>query len=203
MLKSLGITAASLFAIASAHASPILVDPTATGSNVDASVTASACLECFVDASLSDSLDSAEAWLGVGESFTFEFFDLTVGGLIGGELIEVDATLALASPAVLATGSGIGAFISFLFYYNGVYLDWSQPDAIDLGDGTLLGVAFENLFEFGVGNTFTVSATITRFDAAAVPEPGTAALLGIGLLVLWFGLRRRPGERPGFRASAA
>jgi len=120
MRRCLGIVAAGLLAFGSAHASAIFVDPTATGSDVSANITSSKCLGCFVDASLSDGLEEAMAWLNTGDSFALDFFDLTVGGLIGGAAIEVDATLALASPEVLAVGSGFGGFVSFLFVFNGV-----------------------------------------------------------------------------------
>jgi len=187
-----GIAAAGLLAFGSAHASPILVDPTATGSDVNAQITSSNCLGCFVDVSLSDDLDAAMALLDTGDSFTFDFFDVVVGGLFGTAEVEVDATLALASPDESATGNGFGAFASLFFVINGGYLNWIQPDSIDLGDGTFLSISFENLFEFGIGNTTTVSATASRLAVAAVPEPGTAALLIVGLLALWFASRHRP-----------
>ena len=177
MNRWLGIAAAGLLVFGSAHASPILVDPTATGSNVNAQITSSNCLGCFVDATVSDGLDEAMAWLDTGDSFTFDFFDLVLGGLIGSAEIAVEATLALSSPDVTAEGKGFGAFASFLYVFNGVQLTWVQPDAIDLDDGTFLSVSFEDLFELVIGNTTTVSATISRYDAASVPEPGTAALL--------------------------
>lgn len=204
MRKCLGIAAAAgLLAFSSAQASPMLVDPTANGSSVDATITSSHCIGCFVDATLSENLEPAWAMLDVGESFTFDFFDLVVGGLIGGAQIELDAMLALASPRGAAEGTGYGGFVSFLFVFNGVQLDWIQPDDILLGDGTALGITFEDLFEFGLGNTTTVSATITRFAVAAVPEPGTAALLIVGLLALWFAAQQGPAGRRRLSASPA
>lgn len=188
MCRLLGIVAAGLLAFGSAHASPILVDPTSEGSAVNAEITSSKCLLCFIDVSISEDLDGAEAALSTGDSFSFDFFDIVVGGLIGVAQIEVDATLALASPDESITGNGFGGFASFLFVINGGHLNWIQPGPIDLGDGTFLSVSFENLFEFGLGNTTTVSATISR--VASVPEPGTAALLIVGLLALWIALRR-------------
>lgn len=196
MRKWLGIATLGLLVFGSAHAAPILVDLTETGSSVSADITSSQCLYCFIDVSLSDGLDGAEAWLDSGDSFTFDFFDIVVGGLWGSASVAVNATLALASPDTSATGTGFGGFASFFFILNGGYLTWNQPAAIDLGDGTFLGVAFENLFEFGIGNTTTVSATISRYSIAAVPEPGTAALLVLGMMALWFASsRQRPLAR--------
>lgn len=198
MRKCLGFAAAGLLAFGTVNASPILVDPTETGSGVTAEITSSNCLGCFVDVSLSDDLDEALAWLDTGESFTFDFFDIVVGAFIGTAEVAVDATLALASPDVSAAGSGFGGFASFLFVLNAGHLTWIQPSAIDLGDGTFLGVSFEDLFEFGIGNSTTVSATISRQAVASVPEPGTALLLVVGLLALWFASRRRPAGRARF-----
>jgi len=200
MQKLLGIALVGLLAFGSAHASPILVDPTADGSDVGAEITSSNCLGCFVEVTVSEDLEEVMAWLEVGDSVTFDFFDIVVGGLIGTADVVVTAVLALASPDASAYGSGDGGFATFLFVLNGGYLNWVQPDLIDLGDGTFLAIVFENLFEFGIGNTTTVSATISRI--AAVPEPGTAALLLVGLMALWFGSRRRRVARPALAATA-
>ncbi len=207
MRKCLGIVVLSLLACSSVHAAAIFVDPTEDGSHVYASITDSKCLGCFVDAAFSqgdDGLEAAGESLEVGDYFSFNFFDLTVGGLFGGAEIAIDAKVALDEPvADSATGTGFGGFASFFFFFNGVQLSWIQPEAIELDDGTFLGVSFEDLYEFGIGNTFTVQATITRFDAAPVPEPGTAALLMIGLFALWFASRQRPAGRLRFGATPA
>ena len=196
----LGIVATGLLAFGSAHASPILVDPTATGSAVDVDITSSTCLGCFIEVSLSEDLDEAMAWLDAGDSFTFDFFDIALGALIGIAEFDLTATLALESPDLLVDGNALGAFASFLFVFNGIELNWIQPGSFDLGDGTSLSITFENLYEFVFGSTTTVSATISR-DAAPVPEPETAALLLVGLLALWFASRRRPVGRPRSGAS--
>lgn len=204
MHKWLGTFAAGLLALGSANASPILVDPTTAGSNVSAGITSSHCLGCFVDVSLSSGIEGAMDWLNTGDSFTIDFFDIVVGGLIGTAEVAIDATLAFASPETTIGGVGFGGFASLFYVINGGHLTWLQPGAIDLGDGTFLSVSFENLFEFGIGNTTTVSATITRYDAAAaVPEPGTAALLILGLFVLWLASRQRPVGRRRSSASTA
>ena len=198
MRKWLALGVAGLLAFGSVGATPINVDPTSAGSDVSADITSSMCLGCFIDVSLSEGLDAADAWLDAGDSFTFDFFDIVVGGLIGSAQIAVDATLALASPEVSAAGSGFGGFASLFYVINGGRLTWIQPDAIDLGDGTFLSVSFEDLAAFGFGNTATVSATISRYAVAAVPEPATAALLIVGVLALWFASRRRKSEGSRF-----
>ena len=59
------------------------VDPTVIGSEVDAQITSSTCWGCFIETSLSDNLDEAMEWLDTDESFTFDFFDIAIGGFIG------------------------------------------------------------------------------------------------------------------------
>ncbi len=200
MHKLVGIIAASLLVFGSAHATPILVDPAEAGSTVSAEITSSNCLDCFVHVALSDDLDDATAMLDIGDSFTFDFFDIVVGGLIGTADIAVSATLALLSPDAVAQGNGLGTFASFLYIFNAIELTWSQPGIIELSDGTFLHISFEDLFEFGLGNTTTVSATISRVEA--VPEPGTAALLLVGLMTIWLASRRRPFVQAGLSASS-
>ena len=204
MRKRFVIAAVALLAVGSANASPMLVDPTSAGSSVNARITSSNCIGCFVDASLSGSLDGVSAYLDPGESFTFDFFRIKVGGLIGSADVTVDARLAFESLGATGAATGFGGFASFLYVINGGHLSWSsQPASVDLGDGTFLGISFENLYEFGIGNSATVSARAHRYaGAASVPEPGTAALLVVGMLALWLALRQRPVARRDFGPTA-
>ena len=196
-LKGLkALLAVGIFTVLStgtATAGPIEVKPTVNGSSVDPNI--SECVALFNICNIGwelAPLDDVSFMLDVGQSYTFDFFDLTVFALFGGATASIEATLALLEPASSHVGSGGGFFGTILGVISGGGLYWDQqPEPVDLGDGSYLGVAFENLLEFGVGNRTTGSATVTRYGAVSVSEPGTLALLGLGLLALAFSLRRK------------
>ena len=98
--------------------------------------------------------------------------NLSVGN--DSDAFEVTVTGAVAILEVMVSGSG---FLGF---------------ADDQG---LVSIAFQNLgTDFGDGNfgVDNYSFDNVRTGAAAIPEPGGLALLGIALVAVWAGRRRPP-----------
>jgi len=125
------------------------------------------CLFCGIDVDLNSGLGNLHSSLDVGQSWTFDFFEISFFG-IGG-------------------GTGNGGFATFLGFITGGNLTWNSPVSYyTLADGTSYSVAFSNLSGLTT-STATVRATISR----SVPEPTPLALFGLGLLAIGLARRRR------------
>ena len=144
----------------------------------------------YISVNLVDNLGSTTFTLDDGQSQTFPFFNVTVGGL-GGGTADVQATLAFELPPGSGAGSGSGGWATFMGIISGGYLTWTtQPPLITLPSGDSFTVTFENIIVGGLGTSTTVDATVTAHAATApVPEPDIMILLGISMVSV-AGLKR-------------
>ena len=163
---------------------------------------------CAVSTSIAGTLDGLTFSLSDSaptNEETFDFFSVTVGGFGIGEAV-INASLAFIAPEIFSADSeGNSIFGTIRGIFSGGALVWDEIDAYTLADGSILTIVFEDLLEIGIGNSTMVSATVTRTvgssidpvgggqkgGTTAVPEPGTLALFGLGLLALGFAQGRK------------
>lgn len=182
---------------ATAHAVPVTFD-LAGGPESSVSITnlQTDCtfFSCGASVALNPVLDSLSRTLSAGESWTFNFFSIDFYGLGSGEG-TISASLGFDSPtgAPNANGSASGEFWT-AFIFSGGDLSWVNPsNQFSLSDGTTYNVTFKDLHGIDFFSQVNVEAVVTLLQepSTAVPEPGTLALFGLGLLGAGLAARKR------------
>jgi hypothetical protein len=180
-----GVATLGLASIAAAE--PVYFDLAASPeSSVSVNLTDKSCLlsNCGVVAALNPNLDNLTKTLSAGQSWSFNFFSLDFYG-IGAGSGTINAALGFDAPsdAPTATGSGGGSFLSAFFFSAGNLIWTQQPGIFTLANGSSYSVKFQDLYGVSLGDNVNVRALLTlNSEPTSVPEPGTLALLGLGLL---------------------
>lgn len=188
--RTIALVASGLLVSFGAQAMPVMdFTPSSANSSVELTNSTGLSLGNFT-LDLSSGLGNTTHSLSEGQSTSFDFFDIGLpeAGVGSG---SVEATLAFDDPQnTSGTGYGTGEWISF-FVVSAGSLSWDQqPGAITTGNGSIFSLEFEELHGIDLGTEHTVEATITA-DSIAVPEPGSLALLGLGLAGMGARLKSR------------
>jgi hypothetical protein len=178
---------AGLGAAAQANAGPVLFDLAPESTVVLTSFDGKGGAPALI---VNPNLASQSALLKAGETWTIDLFSIAfpqVGAASG----TISAFLGFDSPAGAPDiqDSAKGSLFSFLVNFG--ELTWtSQPGQFSLSDGTKYSVVFENLSGATLARSVDVHAYLT-LDTEPVPEPGTMALLALGVLGVMYVSRRQ------------
>ncbi|MDX1587738.1 MAG: PEP-CTERM sorting domain-containing protein [Oleiphilaceae bacterium] len=150
-----------------------------------------------LELTLSDTLADTRFSLAEEESHTFDFFDIKLPEVGTGDT-DIRANLAFTRPGELdGTGEANAFWLSILFFSLGDLKWLEQPGLIEMDNGDRFYLAFSDLQGAQLGQSATVTATVTAKNIAntnRVPAPAPLALLSMGLLGLAFSRRR---QKPG------
>ena len=142
---------------------------------------------------MNPNLGSTPAYLNAGDTWKIDLFSI-VFPLVGSGNGTISGTLGFKAPSLAQdiNDSATGSFLS-LFVVNFGDLTWTtQPSQFSLIDGTKYSVVFENLSGAVLGRSVDVHAFLTlNAEPRSVPEPGTIALLGLGMLGVMYVSRRQ------------
>jgi len=188
-LLSAAVLATALLASTAANAAAMLFKFDTANSGIEVVDQGDGwCLGCSVSAFTT--LQEGPFSINEGESATFNFANLNLSGLGLATNVKLKATLAFLTPAIDdATTGGTATYGTLFGWLNKGVLTWEPIAPITTSDGQFT-VSFGNLAGLGIGNA-TQKMTIAVNSVAAVPEPGTWALMIGGFGMAGAMLRRR------------
>jgi hypothetical protein len=198
------LTALALFAASTAHAATMLFqfDPAHSSVTISGNGNRTCVLPsngCALSANLMTPFSDMTIAEGASQTLDFANFHISPGFGFD-NYVQVDATLAFLTPdAGPASTTGQGSYFhtsGFLWFppTSGGSLTWAAPvQHFTTPDGSEFTVTFNDIngLTFGSDAIATIGIAVNSI-AAGVPEPGTWAMMIVGLGLMGAALRRRP-----------